>query len=139
LPYPKGKPRPAGAGRKKGTPNKATAAKVAAIAASGLTPLDFMLGVMRDESRDVAVRLDAARSAAPYVHPKLSAVEHSGKDGGPVRVEVVVKRDTLFYGRSPAARAPAESVTHSGEHGPLQNGRLRAAVGEDGPRPDGGG
>ena len=34
-------------GRKKGTPNKITAAREANIAASGLTPLDFMLGVMR--------------------------------------------------------------------------------------------
>jgi hypothetical protein len=36
-------------GRKKGAPNKATAAKAAAIEASGLTPLDYMLSVMRDE------------------------------------------------------------------------------------------
>jgi len=78
MAWPKGTPRPNGAGRKKGTPNRATAAKVAEIAASGLTPLDFMLGVMRDEDRPFPDRLDAAKSAAPYVHPKLAAVEHSG-------------------------------------------------------------
>ena len=44
-------------GRKPGTPNKATAAKATAIAASGLTPLDFMLIVMRDESADLQDRL----------------------------------------------------------------------------------
>jgi len=74
-------------GRKKGTPNKATAAKAAAIAASGLTPLDFMLDVMRNVENDLGVRLDAARCAAPYVHPKLSSVELAGKVGEPVRVE----------------------------------------------------
>jgi hypothetical protein len=61
-------------GRKKGVPNKATAAKVKQIAASGLTPLDYMLSVMRT-SEDPAQRLDAAKAAAPYVHPKLQPVD----------------------------------------------------------------
>ena len=71
-------------GRQKGTPNKATAARVAEIAATGETPLAFMLRVMRDESKEFAVRLDAAKGAAPYVHPKLATIEHTGKDGGPI-------------------------------------------------------
>lgn len=62
-------------GRQKGTPNKATAAKVAEIEASGLTPLDYMLSVMRDETNDRDTRLDAANKAAPYVHPRLASVE----------------------------------------------------------------
>lgn len=74
-------------GRKKGTPNRATAAKAAELAASGVLPLDFMLGVMRDPAKDFEVRLDAAKSAAPYVHPKLAAIEHTGKDGGPILTE----------------------------------------------------
>lgn len=65
-------------GRIKGVPNRATAAKVAEIEASGLTPLQFMLTVMRDEQKPFDVRLDAAKSAAPYIHPKLAAIEHSG-------------------------------------------------------------
>lgn len=65
-------------GRTKGTPNKATAAKAAEVAASGLTPLDYMLTVLRDEANPPDVRLDAASKAAPYVHPKLAAIEHSG-------------------------------------------------------------
>lgn len=43
--------------------------------ASGLSPLDYMLGVMRDEEQDKAVRLDAAKSSAPYVHAKLTSVD----------------------------------------------------------------
>ena len=39
-------------GRPKGSPNKATAAKAAEVAASGLTPLDFMLSIMRDETKE---------------------------------------------------------------------------------------
>lgn len=65
-------------GRKAGTPNKATAAKAAEVAASGLTPLDYMLSIMRDEENPKDMRLDAANKAAPFVHPKLAAVEHSG-------------------------------------------------------------
>lgn len=65
-------------GRTKGIPNKATAAKAAEIAASGMTPLDYMLAVLRNEANDPNVRLDAASKAAPYVHPKLAAIEHSG-------------------------------------------------------------
>lgn len=65
-------------GRAKGTPNKATAAKAEAVAESGLTPLDFMLSVMRDAKNPDDMRLDAAHKAAPFVHPKLAAIEHSG-------------------------------------------------------------
>jgi len=75
-------------GRRKGTPNKANAAKAAEIAASGETPMDYMLGVMRDPSKEHAIRLDAAKAVAPYVHPKLANIEHTGKDGGPIAVTI---------------------------------------------------
>lgn len=67
-----------GAGRKPGSPNKATAAREAEVKASGLTPLDFMLNMLRDEDAKPADRMWAAEKAAPYVHPKLANVEHSG-------------------------------------------------------------
>lgn len=84
---PKGLPKTGG--RKKGTPNKATAAKAAEVAASGLTPLDYMLEVLRDVEADRSVRLDAAAKAAPYVHPKLASIEHTGEDGGPLIVQIL--------------------------------------------------
>lgn len=74
-------------GRQKGTPNRKTAEVVAAVEASGLTPLDFMLSVMRDEDEDMDRRLDMAKAAAPYIHPKLSAIEHAGKVGLTVVIE----------------------------------------------------
>jgi hypothetical protein len=79
-------------GRRKGSKNKAAAAKAAAVAASGLTPLDFMLQVMRDEKAETALRLDAGKAAAQYVHPKLQPVD--GKSGSAeiqarIRVEFV--------------------------------------------------
>jgi hypothetical protein len=62
-------------GRAKGTPNKRTAAKVAEIEASGLTPLDFMLNLMRDTGSAMDLRFDAAKAAAPYVHARLSSID----------------------------------------------------------------
>ncbi len=78
MAYPKGGPKVGG--RQKGTPNKATATKAAAIAASGLTPLDYLLDVLRNTENDLAVRVDAAKAAAPYVHPKRAPVDGEGKE-----------------------------------------------------------
>lgn len=68
------KPPNAGKGRVKGVPNKASKVREAIIAAAGVTPLEYLLSVMRD-SQDVALRLEAAKAAAPYVHPRLANVE----------------------------------------------------------------
>lgn len=66
-------------GRRKGTPNKKTAEHIQKVAASGLTPLDYLLSVMRDTSEALEARLEAAKAAAPYVHPRLSTIAMSGK------------------------------------------------------------
>lgn len=94
-------------GRKKGVPNKASIARAAAIEQSGLTPLDFMLTVLRDLEQDYGVRLDAAKAAAPYVHPKLANIELTGKDGGPIGVNVVRYSD-------PAQPLDAKAVSNAG-------------------------
>lgn len=69
------------AGRKKGSvaKHRKLANEVTARAVGdGQSPLEFLLGVMRDPERPDKDRLFAANAAAAYVHPKLSAVEHSG-------------------------------------------------------------
>ena len=89
-------PRPVGlpktGGRRRGTPNKASAAREAEIRASGPTPLDYMLQVMRDEEAPTELRLDAAARAAPYVHPRLSSVAVENKDGQPFAISVEQQR-----------------------------------------------
>jgi hypothetical protein len=67
-----------GAGRKKGVPNKRTAEIQEAVEASGLTPLEYMLQVLRDVATEPRERLAAAVAAAPYVHAKLASVELKG-------------------------------------------------------------
>ncbi len=64
-----------GAGRKPGIPNTKTRQLVAEVQASGLTPLEYMLKVLRDETMASERRDWAAEKAAPYVHARLSAIE----------------------------------------------------------------
>ncbi len=83
-----------GAGRKKGIPNKANAIRQKMVAASGETPLNCLLSFMRapepireqGESETSyrrrlsdwqTYRFEAAKAAAPYVHPRLAAVTHT--------------------------------------------------------------
>ena len=65
----------AGAGRKKGSANRATQEMLKRAKASGQLPLEYLLDVMRDVTQDVRLRIDAAKFAAPYVHNRLSAIE----------------------------------------------------------------
>lgn len=78
-----------GAGRKPGGANLMNKEARAAAAEGGIMPLDYMLDVLRDVTAEPAARMDAAKAAAPYVHAKLASVEHSGKDGGPMVLEIV--------------------------------------------------
>ena len=87
----KGGARP-GAGRPKGVPNKRTVAMVEAAAAAGELPLDYMLRVMRDESVDTERRDAMARTAAPYLHSRLSATTLSSDDGAPTKLIVELVR-----------------------------------------------
>ena len=36
-----------------------------------------------------------AKHAAPYIHPRLSAIEHTGKDGAPLQSGVLVVPSTM--------------------------------------------
>ena len=78
-------------GRQKGTRNRATTARQAEIAASGETPLEFMLRVMRDTTMDWSQRADMAKAVAPYIHPKLASTEITGNADKPVQHKVTIE------------------------------------------------
>lgn len=78
-----------GAGRKSGVRNKKTAKLIADIEASGETPMDYMLRVMRDTTVDHKRRDAMASAVAPYVHAKLASIEHAGAGGGPIQVQEI--------------------------------------------------
>jgi hypothetical protein len=76
-----------GAGRPKGGANQLNDEARRAALAGGLSPLQFLLGVMRDEAQPLELRVDAAKASAPFVHARLQAVSVSGPEGGPLQVE----------------------------------------------------
>ena len=78
-----------GAGRKAGAITKRTREIAEGALAEGESPLEYMLRVMRDEAADAERRDDMAKAAAPYSHARLAAIEHTGKDGGSLIVEIV--------------------------------------------------
>jgi hypothetical protein len=81
-------------GRQRGTPNKKTALKNAALAAAAadpnLSPLDFLLSLMRDPGLPPDLRIKMAQAAAPFVHPKPGdgrrGQSRAGKHGDQVAV-----------------------------------------------------
>lgn len=77
-----------GAGRPKGGANKINDEARTKALATGISPLDYLLGVLRDDTKEQAVRIDAAKAAAPYVHARLQAIEHSGDKDKPVTISV---------------------------------------------------
>lgn len=103
-------------GRKKGTPNKANtaqAARAVALAASGLTPLEYMLHILRNESADKVDRFEAAKAAAPYIHPRLAAIEHSGT----IKTSInEISDDELLYIAATGA-APNGHIAPAGSNG----------------------
>jgi hypothetical protein len=59
------------------------------------TPLDYMLRVMRDPDVEPARRDEMAKLALPYLHPKPTAIEHTGRDGGPIEISDVSEADIV--------------------------------------------
>ena len=78
-----------GAGRPRGSPNKALAKREAEIEASGLTPLAFMLNILRDKEASMEDRKWAAQHAACFCHPRLAQQRFEGAGGTNIIVEIV--------------------------------------------------
>jgi hypothetical protein len=76
-PKSKGGARP-GAGRKKSALTVKTREIAEEIAKSGMTPLEYLMSIMQDDANDQKERTHAAIAAAPYMHPKLASIDHTG-------------------------------------------------------------
>src|ERR1700726_3641242 len=64
-----------GAGRPKGAKSAKTLEIARKAIESGLTPLEFMMDILRDVNQPKQLRFEAAKSAAPYIHPRLAHIE----------------------------------------------------------------
>lgn len=79
------------AGRKKGSATKKTRAVADRAAEQGITPLEVLLEAMRyhhgkgqlDEAAAIA------KDAAPYIHPRLTAVKVGGDENNPVPITFI--------------------------------------------------
>ena len=78
-------------GRPRGSRNKRTRALIEAAEADGETPLQYMLRVMRDQHAPSRRRDEMARAAAPFLHAKLAAIEHSIPQDDPNTTNIVVE------------------------------------------------
>ena len=72
MPRPKGLPKTGG--RRKGSINKKTRTIADHARQEGLTPLEYLCGIVRDEKQPQAVRMQAAEKALPYMHPRLEMI-----------------------------------------------------------------
>jgi hypothetical protein len=81
-------------GRPRGSKNRKFAEIARMATEAGLAPIEVLLGAMRvawrrageelDEERAASLRKEAvvcSMAAAPYCHPRLNAIEHSGAVG----------------------------------------------------------
>ena len=106
------KGQPKTGGRQKGTANKATAEREREIAESGLTPLAYMLAVLRDENSVSEDRKWAANAAAPYVHPRLQPIVSRDDHGKPIDDDMafdmreIARRLALIFTQADPGEAP---------------------------------
>jgi hypothetical protein len=105
-----GGPRP-GAGRPKGSLSRRHVEVRAGAASEGLTPVEYMLFLLRDEDAGHEQRAWAAEKAAPFLHPRPAPVSR------PIVIEL---HDTsTFEGVSKALVAITQAAA-SGEVAPSE-------------------
>jgi hypothetical protein len=107
----RGGPRP-GSGRPKGAKSKSTIAKEAVLTEvlsraiqNETTPLEVMLTIMRDPESPPAMKFEAAKAAAPYVHPRLSQVDSTVTHKRDVAELTTAELDELLAAELAAGKA----------------------------------
>ncbi len=79
-------------GHKRGSKNKTTIAREHAAKEGpnkNLTPLQHMLKLMRDPKQPLEVRMEMAKAAAPYMHPRLQSTTVRNPEGEELVIRVV--------------------------------------------------
>lgn len=136
---PIGEGRP-GPGRPRGLPNRASIARQEQIARSGATPLDAMIQKMRWHMNKAARELkrieeaaqaqqpydtkvleaaldkanEAAKDAAPFVHPKLASITMDAHHSGSVDLSLLSDEELNVFYRIRAKLASADALAASG-------------------------
>ena len=66
---------PAKTDSRKRAANRKTKRNIAQLEASGLTPLDYLLSVIRNPKAKATARLAAAVAALPYTQPQIAPLD----------------------------------------------------------------
>src|ERR1700726_515010 len=102
-------------GRQRGTPNKKTALMNAAIDAAAanpaISPLDFLLGIMRDPNASSELRIRAAAQAAPFIHAKPG----TARPGDPAGTAKLIDGTGAFAIDNAVAKALRDDYHRLGE------------------------
>lgn len=62
-------------GRRRGSANRINAQAREKAMSGGISPLDYLLSVMRNRREPKRMRMDAAKAALPFVHARLAVTE----------------------------------------------------------------
>jgi hypothetical protein len=76
-------------GRARGVPNRATSDFREKVLRSELPPIEFLCQIYRDPEAAPNLRLDAAKSVANFVYPKLSNVDINRNSAQPIIVQIL--------------------------------------------------
>ena len=102
-------------GRQRGTPNKKTVLRNAALAAAAanpeLLPLEFLLGIMRDPNASPELRIKVAQATLPFVHAKPG----SARPGDPAGTAKLIDGTGAFTIDNAVAKALRDDYHRLGE------------------------
>ena len=102
-------------GRQRGTPNKKTALRNAALAAAAanpeISPLEFLLGLMRDPNVSSELRIKIAQATLPFVHAKPG----SARPGDPAGTATLIDGTGAFTIDHAVAKALRDDYHRLGE------------------------
>jgi hypothetical protein len=75
-------------GRRKGAPNRAAQAVADRLDALGCDPIEGMARIAMDEKAELSLRAQMYKELAQYVAPKHKALEITGEDADPLKLEL---------------------------------------------------
>jgi hypothetical protein len=115
MPFQKGQPRPANAGRRAGTGNKATV--IAILAGLKCDPIEGMARIAMDAKQKPELRGRMFAELAKYRYPQLKAIEHTGAGGGPIEIHDSAREELARRIAGLAARLGASGDIERSERG----------------------
>lgn len=98
-----------GAGRPKGSKITRTVELADRIAAQGVSPLEYVMTIMRDETQHPGLRFECAKAAMPYMHPRYGNVTQLNQSNEQINGEkfdltAFLKRAQAMRGDTPPPR-----------------------------------